>query len=338
MLRSTIILSFLVLASGSAFAQNVKDCDGALVKDTLSSSSQVSTDYRMAVLVDEKTWEQAKHDASGKATIYGIPMEGSYSDYKNNASARLQQSNESYTTDEIRSMAWVGMGSNSLSAYTACLNTLGSNRNMLILTGSPSTEAEASIAVRWFHDQFGPQTVKLEWTGPAGYNLTGLPREAQASSTPRLGRITRPNTGHLLLQVHATDAGGKDAGSGEIIVAAYTRPKERVPLARGLLSGGGTFEVEAQDMRGHHFKVHTAASMTPNGKATPRIGVSCRVLRPSGWQEVGGKDEHENNSGATTADFEFDAPWDMTKFGCWNLNHNGEAVSTSATLTFVPPQ
>ncbi len=139
-----LILCLPFLAS----AQNVSDCNAALVMSTYNRLDTSHTDWRVASLVTEKEWDEINNQFHGNATIYGIPMGASYQDYHNRVTDKLNSYNESLTQDELVNVAWTGLDPNGTNGYVKCLETVESKQGLKMIV-TRATEEEVSVRIAW---------------------------------------------------------------------------------------------------------------------------------------------------------------------------------------------
>jgi hypothetical protein len=148
----------------AALGQSV--CDSALVKSTYNLGSYVGSDWRLADLVDQNTYEQIKHDAGANAEIYGVPVGASYGDFKNQVAALRKQHNESLSHAEQLNVAWTGLDPNAPSAYRDCLNNQVFNMPGLRAAVTGATKSDISILIKWTVP--GEPSVTFTWSGTRG--------------------------------------------------------------------------------------------------------------------------------------------------------------------------
>jgi hypothetical protein len=148
MLRVSIVFSLIAtyLLSTSAHAS----CESALVISTYNSQSDIRSDWRLADLVDQSSYEKIKHDAGAHAVIYGVPVGANYSDYKDAASKLRHDHNESLSRSELVNIAWTGLDPQAPSVYRDCLNTSVFLENGLHAAIVAATETDISVLVKWF--------------------------------------------------------------------------------------------------------------------------------------------------------------------------------------------
>jgi hypothetical protein len=162
-------------------------CSGALVMDTYSGSSAVSSDWRLADLVDRGTYDQIKHDAGASAVIYGVPVGANYDDFKQEVTQYKHSRNEHLTTNQLVNIAWTGLDPNSPGAYAQCLNTQVFLSSGLHAAVRAATDSNIIILVKW--DVPGqPQHAQIAWTPSVIGNITlptDFPQGMTTISVPR---------------------------------------------------------------------------------------------------------------------------------------------------------
>jgi hypothetical protein len=124
-------------------------CIAALVMDTYSGSSAVSSDWRLADLVDQGTYDQITHDASASAVIYGFPVGANYDDFKKEVTQYKHSHNEQLATNQLVNIAWTGLDPNSPGAYAQCLNTQVFLAPGLHAAVRAATASNIIILVKW---------------------------------------------------------------------------------------------------------------------------------------------------------------------------------------------
>lgn len=162
-----ILLGLGIVASLSTgqvtYAQGVLDCTPALVRSTATQQSSDSLDWRLAVLVDESTYNELKKDASVSATIYGIPMGANYAEFQKNYATKRSAHNESLTTTQARNVAWTGLDPNGASAYATCVQSQVFSTRGLHMAVKGATATDISIAVNWLPQGRDTATIKPTW-------------------------------------------------------------------------------------------------------------------------------------------------------------------------------
>ncbi|MEM8579594.1 MAG: discoidin domain-containing protein [Pseudomonadota bacterium] len=165
-MRFTILLSALVVASsaGTAFAQ-VKDCVDALVVATFQSNSERLKDHRLAEVVTESSYNQAKSKAGASATIYGIPMGANWSDFQKNVSAYSRRYENDLSESEIQNVLWTGLTPETTIAYRDCLETVAKlNRPAGVsLFVERATDTDISLLVSYRAEGPIPKKTTLQW-------------------------------------------------------------------------------------------------------------------------------------------------------------------------------
>lgn len=143
-----LIVIFLCVGSLPTYADSVTDCTPALVMSTYNRLDVSHSDWRVASLVTEDEWEKIKHDAGANATIYGIPMGATYSDFKDRVTKKLNSYNESLTQDEKTNVAWTGLDPNSTDTYATCIKGVLSQTG-LHMQVTNATKTQVSIRITW---------------------------------------------------------------------------------------------------------------------------------------------------------------------------------------------
>jgi hypothetical protein len=152
MVRGFAIVSLgtaLSLGIVSVDARGAGSCDSALVMSTYNSKTNVGSDWRLADIVSQDTYDQIKHDAGANAVIYGIPVGASYSDFHNHVDQMRKSYSESLSYSQKVNIAWTGLDPNSSSVYHDCitkeiLSSVGLHAAVL-----SATETDITVLVRW---------------------------------------------------------------------------------------------------------------------------------------------------------------------------------------------
>src|SRR5665213_1914559 len=118
----TVLVSVIFSLSNSFAAHASMNCDGALAKDTFSLSERMNVDWRLATLVTKEQYDQRSSAAGANATIYGIPIGASYTDFQSNLQKYYAEHNESMSIGDARTIATATLSENELTAYLSCLN------------------------------------------------------------------------------------------------------------------------------------------------------------------------------------------------------------------------
>src|SRR5205814_240941 len=77
------------------------ECDAALVKSTLLTSSSAHTDWRLAVLVTRENYDSLQKDFGASTVIFGIPMGTTYNEFHTNYQLQLSGNYAGFTTAGI---------------------------------------------------------------------------------------------------------------------------------------------------------------------------------------------------------------------------------------------
>ena len=165
------------------------ECDAALIKATLVTSSSVHSDWRLATMVTQENYEQLKKDFAASATIYGVPMGANYGEFQQNYQKFVSTHNESLTIDQARNLAWTGLDPSSPGVYEACLQKELLSSDGLHAGVIAATPSDISILLRWFVPT-GPKTATVTWNPPS---IAGTSLERSFTSGLHTIRVPRPN-------------------------------------------------------------------------------------------------------------------------------------------------
>jgi hypothetical protein len=183
-------------------------CEDVLIRSTYQSTSSVHTDYRLATLVTQSVWDEASRNAGAQGEVYGVPVGGSYAEYHRNAEASSRSMNQSYTHDQLVSIAWSGLDANSAGPYEQCLKNELMQANGLQAAVVGATTTDLQVLVHWFIPG-QPAAAQVTWTPasiegkplqtniPQGYTTIIVPRPAAQQSL--VGNYPGYTTGGLTL-------------------------------------------------------------------------------------------------------------------------------------------
>lgn len=192
-----------------------EECSDALIVETYSRYSEANMDWRLSQFVSEEEWNSIQKDAGANAIIYGVPMGGSYSEYKAASSKKISEMGESLTSQQVDNILWTGLGGNSLEAYQKCLQ---SKSYGLFLYPRKATKTALEIVLEYRPTNSDGGAITLDW----------------ASTSPQVGKrptsispnnkwtffVTRPSdSGDILL---AVNGGGLTAPA--VVITAYPPP------------------------------------------------------------------------------------------------------------------
>jgi len=141
-----IVVALEVVLTSQAHAV----CESALVMAVYQSSSDVRSDWRLNELVDNESWQNASHNAGANATLFGVPIGASYSDYKSAASRMFHSQNERLSTSQLVNVAATALDPNSPSVYKTCLENQVFMPDGLHAAIVGATASDISILVKWF--------------------------------------------------------------------------------------------------------------------------------------------------------------------------------------------
>lgn len=207
------------------------DCAQALVRDTYSEDQFWSSDRRIWSSVDKQTWEEIKKNAAGDVVIYGVPIGGSYEDYKSVSEELASRYIETFSTTHARSIQWSGLKPEAFTAYNNCLKIKKSQG--LVLGLGEATKEKVTLLITWNKGIGGPEVAELDWVGAPPEIQASLPTHVySAGETPFI--IPRPAAGEMILsaRIKLTADGVNLVALGDTIrIGAYSEPilKEPTP-------------------------------------------------------------------------------------------------------------
>lgn len=215
-----------VIASKSYSAS---PCDAALVKSTYSSSSRVGLDWRLAELVDERTYNEIKQSAGGSAIIYGVPAAANYDEYRKKITSYKHSTDQSLSYTQQLNIAWTGLDPLAPSAYADCLKA---ERNKLGLHAFVvgATETDISVQLSWNVPGFPTAGIAAE--GPPAAVIRRFP--AELGQGERTVVVPRP-TSQITLAVNSSRPLGY---TSTIVLEPLPSPAPSPPLPTVAEIGG----------------------------------------------------------------------------------------------------
>ena len=239
-----------------ASAQNVSDCNAALVMSTYNRLDVSHSDWRVASLVTEKEWNEINNQFHGNATIYGIPMGASYQDYHNRVIDKLNSYNESLTQDELTNVAWTGLDPHGASAYVECLKAAHQGQGLQVYV-TYATKDEVSLRITWRPTGDEAKTATPTWIWNAN-GKSDLPKTVISGDKSVV--LPRPNKQQIL----AANFKGHEA---TLVITPYPPPP--TPATVLYASCVETYESRAADGWGSNW-------------SSPVL--FCTPDKPEGWQ------------------------------------------------------
>lgn len=261
-------------------------CSEALVIDSLKVNAFHSSDSRLSVLVDQKVYEQASKNADAEAVLYGVPMSGSYSEYKELATELRSRYENSYSQEDALSVSWSGLSKNAADAYKACLASHGVMQG-LSLELVDASDDQIVISLHWKKGIGGPAKIDLEWQGDLEA-VADLPTEVSDAPEGLPFVIPRPKEGNYFLAVRGSYEGEHILGD-YLKIAAVTKPVEvpRVPrsleswsadIGRSELTRAVPLEARGRSVR---FKLRARASSKAGGTMQALISIDGKQIYAS---------------------------------------------------------
>lgn len=183
-----VLLTAAVCFANRAHAEESSGCSEALVIATYNRTQVEHEDWRLALYVTESEYNNIKHDAGANATIYGVPVGVSYSDFQSRVIEKTNSYKESLTHDQATNVMWTGLDPNSPNAYSECLKAKIFNQPGLHMAVKTATKGQVSVLIVWTPIGEEPRNAAPQWTwnGPgaralpkslsAGMQIAVLPR------------------------------------------------------------------------------------------------------------------------------------------------------------------
>jgi hypothetical protein len=177
-----LIASVSLLLPTSAIAQDVAQCDKALVMATYNRTDLAFLDWRLAEHVDEGTYDTIKREAGARGTIYGVPISSTYGEFKQNIRRLQKTRHESYTQHIFRNVAWTGLDPDARTTYSHCLDTVARLKATgLMLIPLWATVSDITFQVRYVPVGNSPNPMPVTWSGVEAKRNT-LPKAIRAGS------------------------------------------------------------------------------------------------------------------------------------------------------------
>lgn len=281
--------SFIGLASAEQI--DVAKCGTALVQATYNRSEARFRDWRLAQHVTEATYNEIKKSAGLNVVIYGVPVGANWDEFRKNITNSSNDRTESLTESEYKNIAWTGLESNNVAAYSACLDALVTAAKGLSLTVIRATEQEVIVRLSYFpRGAAMGNTSPIDWGG-LGVGLFVDKPPAEAVTGHREIALKRPQAGEVSVSVFS-----KEAGDGSsIILSAIKPPPPPAPEfpakcaisqenANKSLRRNGVAEWDCPALRARQYRVQfQVGGHTPQGAT--RINYSVR-LKPAATAEA----------------------------------------------------
>lgn len=196
--------TFITFGSAhEAKAVDPEACAGALVKTQIDEGSVTMLDWRRSFALDETSWQSASQKFGATVPVYGIPVQGSYADYKKSRDDRSVREGQSL---DKRTATWLissDLGDRAADAYKACLKALGRDAGVSVYPTKVST-CGFTLNVEYNKGRFGPEEVPLEFSMvPASAPLPkNLPASIGSAGQFQAG-MERPHAGELRIVVRS---------------------------------------------------------------------------------------------------------------------------------------
>jgi hypothetical protein len=213
-----VVFQLFVFAS----VAKAENCSEALIVDTYDEKSTLSSDWRLSQYLSDEQFQKMKQKAGVSGDVYGFPVKGDYSKYKEASQKRIQASDEKLTRDQAYNLLWTSLGDASLKAYEACLRDRKPNGLFLYPIKATKNEVELRIAYVPAPGS-NAKPISLSWQG----NVSGMKLPNKISPNATETRVVpRPSSGHndILL---ALNGGGYTAGS--VVITALPGPPPEPP-------------------------------------------------------------------------------------------------------------
>ena len=201
-LRPLLVLAAVLTctASTSCLAGQLSDCDATLVLDTLKETSSSKTDWRIAMLINDKNYSEVSKNADNNGEYYGIKAGTSYNEFSKNRAEKYREYNESFSADQSRNIAWQRLGDNATGLYAKCLETKVRLSRGLHLTFVDATKVDVVFILSYVGGGNDLRTLNLAWSP----KIAGQIQSISFSPEGHMIRILRPTKE---LQIVVNDRG-----------------------------------------------------------------------------------------------------------------------------------
>lgn len=214
------IIAYLLLSGTYAAAE---DCSKALVQSTYESFAKQSKDYRLSTFLTSDQWESSSKGMSAQATLYGVPVGGSYSEYHNKGQSMIDSSSESLSETQAQNIFWTGLNNNSVRAYESCLQSQSSGLYFFV---HDATDTQVNVVVKY--TGLSGSTLGLKWSGGTANIVSDLPKIIKSGQViPTV--VSRPERGAYLLSLQVID-GVFPAPSEAVQISAWPSPPPPVAV------------------------------------------------------------------------------------------------------------
>lgn len=181
----------VVFAFSEVKAQN---CDNALIVSSYAQTDAYHSDWRLAKYVREGEYNELKKGISGSAKIYGVPIGGSYDEFRKSYSSFEEQTKTSLTIDQARQVYWTGLSNNAENAYTTCLQQNVYNSPGLHLAVVEGSSDAVLVKLKW-HMPGTVVPIRVEWTA----TVDGKPDRTEFRPGETYISVPRPKAGSIIL-------------------------------------------------------------------------------------------------------------------------------------------
>ncbi|BAM92879.1 hypothetical protein S58_69130 [Bradyrhizobium oligotrophicum S58] len=317
-MRTLALIGFfaLPLAAQEAAAEN---CELKIVMATYERTSSYHSDYRLAKFVKEEDWNELSKNAGASGKIYGVPVSGSYGEFKKAYNAMEQQLSESLSQDQAQQIFWTGLDKSAADAYQKCLELNVFNQLGLHIAVVEGSEDAVLLKVRWTFP--GANTaIKIKWTVPT---VNGEPLPTEIDPGDNFVSVARPKTGGIIV------AATYNGVASEVIKIASLPPPPPIKIENCVLQPSADvclrceFEVNDVVTKGANSKEYACRKM-PGGALISVQPLDVKISRAAGtgdcWYDVQMKGPDEK-------------PFSV-------LNYSGECLdpmSASGSSKFVKP-
>lgn len=163
-MRHLLATAFLISTASTAFAaDDFAVCDAALIKDAFATNATLTSDYRAASLVTSDNFSEAKKNADASGELFGIKVGANYGEYNQNRQKTYSEHSASLNVNDSRNLAWSKLSSNSLAAYTVCINAKIRLAHGLHISYESSTQSEITVIISWTPVGYDPLDIPIRW-------------------------------------------------------------------------------------------------------------------------------------------------------------------------------
>ncbi len=262
--------------ANNASAQSASECDNALIISTYKNLEYSKSDWRLAIQVDEQTYNQIKTDVGASGSIYGVPVGANYSSFRENTRNYSNDTSQSLSKEQFRNLSWTGLDGTAADAYKTCLRSRAGGLDLEPVT---ATDSDLTFVVRYTASGGSPNPLQVSWSGPQAAE-NRLPTKLGAGGDGTRIVVLRPTAGSSTLAVNSADASGFSASVVLTPLPPALPPEQRFPNkcnisetgSQGPVVSGQAFSWVCPGMRPGNYQATLSVVPTANPGRWVRVG------------------------------------------------------------------